>query len=245
MEKGSSLADFGTRTLEFDEEMEQEVLEKIKTQTEFKVSDEQRESYDTNPANYWNQFYAKNTNKFFKDRFDISMIDNRQWLKIEFPELFENLPRNSKEVFKICEIGCGAGNTDITNPNIPADIELGTLDVCICVFVLSAIHPRDWETAAENIFKMLKPGGLLLFRDYGRYDLAQVRMKKNRLLEDNFYCRGDGTRVYFFTNEELEKMFFKFEIIQNAADKRLIVNRLKKVKMYRNWLQGKFRKPLI
>ncbi|KAI8896106.1 S-adenosyl-L-methionine-dependent methyltransferase [Globomyces pollinis-pini] len=295
MEKGSSLADFGTRTLddeqdvfehnawdnvEFDEEMEQEVLEKIKTQTEFKVSDEQRESYDTNPANYWNQFYAKNTNKFFKDR---------QWLKIEFPELFENLPRNSKEVFKICEIGCGAGNTvfpfleqandanvfayacdysseavdvvksnelydttrckalvfDITNPNIPADIELGTLDVCICVFVLSAIHPRDWETAAENIFKMLKPGGLLLFRDYGRYDLAQVRMKKNRLLEDNFYCRGDGTRVYFFTNEELEKMFFKFEIIQNAADKRLIVNRLKKVKMYRNWLQGKFRKPLI
>lgn len=91
----------------------------------------------------------------------------------------------------------------------------------------------------------------MLLRDYGRHDLAQLRFKAGRMLNDNFYIRGDGTRVYFFTSGELENMFTAtaegsdcpmFEVQQNAIDRRLIVNRSKKLKMYRVWLQCKFKK---
>lgn len=81
------------------------------------------------------------------------------------------------------------------------------MDVIILIFVLSALHPHEWQGAVGNIHKMLKPGGLVLLRDYGRHDLTQLRFKGGRLLDENFYIRGDKTRVYFFELDELALLF--------------------------------------
>lgn len=64
-------------------------------------------------------------------------------------------------------------------------------------------HQPPSLSATASLFtrlsQCLKPGGLLLMRDYGQHDVAQLRFGAGRLLEDNFYIRGDGTRVYFMT----------------------------------------------
>lgn len=183
---------------------------------------------------------------------------------------------------------------------MPPGVEEGSVDVVILIFIMSALAPNQWNAALRNIHRVLKPGGLVLFRDYGRGDLAQVRFKKERYLADNFYVRGDGTRVYFFDEEELRQMWRSwtpesglpvvnndnindsnesenkeeqqtetnteqtteeiadkgqeeqaqtedsvegaFEVLNLGIDQRLLVNRQRKLKMYRCWLQARFRK---
>ncbi|KAL1922594.1 uncharacterized protein VTP21DRAFT_10133 [Calcarisporiella thermophila] len=134
---------------------------------------------------------------------------------------------------------------DLTSTSLPEGVNPASIDVIVLIFVFSALRPEEWEQALINLEKLLKPGGLILFRDYGRHDLAQLRFKQGRMMQENFYVRGDGTRVYFFTPDEIQKLFSsRFTIEQNAVDRRLIVNRSRKLKMYRVWLQGKFKKPI-
>ncbi|CAB4056032.1 Uncharacterized methyltransferase-like protein SPBC21C3.07c,O-methyltransferase 3,Methyltransferase-like protein 6,Methyltransferase-like protein 2-A,Methyltransferase-like protein 2,Methyltransferase-like protein,tRNA(Thr) (cytosine(32)-N(3))-methyltransferase,Methyltransferase-like protein 2A,Methyltransferase-like protein 2B [Lepeophtheirus salmonis] len=125
-----------------------------------------------------------------------------------------------------------------------APFQESSLDIILAIFVLSALDPKTMDTAVKNISKYLKPGGIVAFRDYGRYDLAQLRFKDGKCLGDDFYMRGDRTRCYFFTREYLTELFAKngFEVLECKYDRRLQVNRGKQLKMYRVWVQAKFKK---
>ncbi|XP_036773698.2 tRNA N(3)-methylcytidine methyltransferase METTL8, mitochondrial isoform X2 [Manis pentadactyla] len=141
---------------------------------------------------------------------------------------------------------CCAFVHDICDDGSPYPFPDGILDVILLVFVLSSIHPDRMQGVLNRLSKLLKPGGMLLFRDYGRHDQTQLRFKRGHCLSENFYVRGDGTRVYFFTKGEVHNMFCKagLDEKQNLVDHRLQVNRKRQVKMHRVWVQGKFQKPL-
>ena len=136
------------------------------------------------------------------------------------------------------------------------------IDAATLLFVMSALDPVNgsMELAVKSLYKYLKPGGIILFRDYGRYDLAQLRLKPGKCLAENFYARGDGTFCYFFTERDIIELFVNkggFQLMHPGTnpngkdaspyvkiDRRLQVNRGKKIKMYRVWMQAKLRKPM-
>lgn len=108
------------------------------------------------------------------------------------------------------------------------------------------------QAAFQKLYRCLKPGGKLLFRDYGRYDEAQLRFKNSALMQDNFYVRQDGTCAYYFEVEELRQMLTGimddpvrgFEVEECYAIRRQYANREQKKVRYRVWIHGKFRKPM-
>lgn len=112
------------------------------------------------------------------------------------------------ELYQAPPIGSiSASVWDLSSSALPNEVQPASVDIVVLIFVLSALHPHEWAQAIANIYKMLKPGGLVVLRDYGRHDLTQLRFKEGRLLDENFYIRGDKTRVYFFDLDDLAMLF--------------------------------------
>lgn len=144
------------------------------------------------------------------------------------------------------ETTCHAFVCDITREELSNHIPLESVNIATMIFVLSAIHPDKMSFALENILKVLRPGGLLLLRDYGLYDQAMLRFSSGHKLMDNFYVRQDGTRAFYFSEEHLAQLAVDtgFQVITNSYVSRKTVNHKESISVPRVYIQAKFQKPL-
>lgn len=165
-----------------------------------------KDKYERDAKKYWDVFYRKHKDKFFKDRhyFD------KEW--------GHHFKTEEGETLAVLEVGCGAGNSiyplvstypnifvyacdfspraidlvkahkdfsldrinpfvcDLTEQNLSDALPSSSVDIVTMVFVLSAIAPEKMPLVLQNILKVLKPNGKILIRDYATGDLAQERL---------------------------------------------------------------------
>ncbi|XP_062925862.1 tRNA N(3)-methylcytidine methyltransferase METTL6 isoform X2 [Mobula hypostoma] len=139
---------------------------------------------------------------------------------------------------------CKVFQCDLTKDDLLENVPADSVDVVMLIFVLSAIHPEKMQMALENIYKVLKPGGCILFRDYGLYDHAMLRFKSGHKLGPNFYVRQDGTRSFFFSDEFVAQLLTSvgYEVLVNEYVFRETVNKKEGLCVSRVFLQCKFKK---
>ena len=253
---------------EWNEDLEKEALEIIKENSDNMESFE--EFIDTQNKN-WEKFYKFNKTNFFKDRHyileeflelkndkrdKITLLDMGCGVGNSFYPLITRLPNLYVNAFDFSKRAVNMAKTHPMYEKEKHRINLYDLDLVkdeipnknndygILMFVLSAIKPEEHEKVVEKISKVINKDGILYFRDYARYDMAQIRFakrKKNRV-GDNLYMRKDKTLSYFFDKEEIENLFkkFNFEVKDSKLICRVIENRKDNKKMHRLWLQIKF-----
>lgn len=220
----------------------------------------------------WDQFYTTNTSNFFKDRHwpikEFSdELDTKEYLNLlecgcgtgnlvfpllqktnftiyccDFSTVGIDLIRNNPlfDPKRVIPFVC-----DLTSNTLGVTVPDLSIDVVSMLFVLSAIPPDKMLTALRNIVRTMKSGSKLIFRDYGKYDAAQLRFKPVNFINIDsvgYYVRSDNTFSYFFTCQEIIQLFTSLglTVLDCVYRKSLVANRKRQVQMERIFVQAKF-----
>ncbi|XP_073130985.1 uncharacterized protein [Henckelia pumila] len=230
-----------------------------------------REKYERDAKKNWDIFYKRHQDRFFKDRHYLdkewghhfSEEGRRVILEVgcgagntvfpllaAYPDTFvyacDFSPRAVDLVKRhrdFTEARVNAFVCDLTIDDLCQHISPSSIDIVTMIFVLSAVSPEKMSLVVQNIKKVLKPNGRVLFRDYATGDLAQERfIGKEQKISENFYVRGDGTRAFYFSVEFLENLFkgIGFNMKEHVLCCKQVENRSREIVMNRRWVQAVF-----
>ncbi|KAL2325305.1 hypothetical protein Fmac_024363 [Flemingia macrophylla] len=133
------------------------------------------------------------------------------------------------------------------NPSEEFGCCVGGVDFVTLIFTLSAVPLERMPKSIKECFIVLKPGGMVFFRDYGLYDMTMLRFEPHKRVGFREYMRSDGTRSYFFCLDTVRNLFLGAGFTELELDYCCVksVNRQKGKCMQRVWVHGKFQKPAV
>lgn len=253
------------------EESAKKMLSKEREVTAF-----QKTKLDRERIKNWNRFYKRNDVNFFKDRHYLSEVFFKGDAKGLLLEIGSGVGNSALPLcvenpqLRVVATDCSDVAIDLLTKEAKARGLSDRLQGLVCdatchtpdklvwwrnrcdyvliLFCLSAVDPEKHQDLIKRAAGLLKPGGHLLFRDYGRYDWTQMRFTKEKHLpakiKENFYTRHDGTMAYFFTSEEVVSMCDRAGLEKKSMETiyRQITNRKTQVSMRRIWLNGQFQR---
>ncbi|XP_063866627.1 tRNA N(3)-methylcytidine methyltransferase METTL6-like [Scylla paramamosain] len=225
-------------------------------------------------AKNWDKFYKRNETRFFKDRhwttrefqelvgggevsrvllevgcgvgnFIYPLLEDDPNLFVYACDFSSRAVQFVRENPKYDPARVQAFECDIVKEELSSKLDGNEVDIISMIFVLSAIHPDKFKDVIANLYQCLRPGGVVLVRDYGLYDMAMLRFGPGSKLGSQLYVRQDGTRAYYFTKDELGSLFqeARFTVASCHYVARQTVNKKEGVNARRNFIQGKFLKP--
>lgn len=221
-----------------------------------------------NQQRNWDLFYKRNSTNFFKDRhwtahefreledpritsmlevgcgvgnFLFPLLKYREGLFVHCCDFSKRAIDLVKQTEGYSAERCNAFVNDLTCDSLRETVVEG-VDLVSMIFVLSAIAPAKQQAALRNVNSVLKMGGMVIFRDYGQYDTAQLRFKAENKLGTDFYARTDGTFSVFFSVEGLCRLFGSagFSVVESEYVERDVVNRKQEKTLQRVFVQGRF-----
>jgi len=149
-----------------------------------------------------------------------------------------NLPELSPNS-RVLETGCGNGKTlsAIKNVNcigidiseeavhlsgndkaVCGDIRFlpfqnASFDYVFCWHVLGHFKEKDRYKVANELLRVVKPGGYIFFKGFSTRDF---RYGNGEIQEPSSFLRGDGIMTHYFTKEEVIQLFGEGEIEEHS-----------------------------
>ncbi len=188
--------------------------------------------------NIWNYEYSMNVNKWNKETIKLPLIlkdkkvlelgvGNGKTLKtiikqrpseivaIDFSEEAIKIVKNQFKNIKFY-------NCDVRE--LP--FSEGEFDIVVCYYLLNNLLEKNRKKVVQEIFRILKKSGKVLFMDFAVGDYRQ----KGEKIEENTILHKNKIICHFFTDDELTRLFSKFAISDLKIDEMFPIRKDRKIK---------------